>query len=200
MKEQFKAFRFLVSALAISAALSLVCFAQQTSGNQGNRVQVPKEISADKVAALVAEWTRAKDYTKEYLDAMPEDGIGFKPSPDIRSFGNQMVHLAGGFYFMTKPIFGIDAPYDPRKMEEMPELKKDKAALTKTVMDSYDLVIAQIKKLDAAKLDESITLFGIKMPRHIAIAKAFEHQTHHRGQTTIYLRLKGVKPPPEKLF
>jgi uncharacterized damage-inducible protein DinB len=32
------------------------------------------------------------------------------------------------------------------------------------------------------------------------LSKGFEHQTHHRGQTTIYLRLKGVKPPQEKLF
>jgi uncharacterized damage-inducible protein DinB len=30
--------------------------------------------------------------------------------------------------------------------------------------------------------------------------KAFEHQTHQRGQTTIYLRLKGVTPPAEALF
>ncbi|MBO0721263.1 MAG: damage-inducible protein DinB, partial [Blastocatellia bacterium] len=31
-------------------------------------------------------------------------------------------------------------------------------------------------------------------------AASFEHQTHHRGQTTIYLRLKGVTPPGEKLY
>ena len=30
--------------------------------------------------------------------------------------------------------------------------------------------------------------------------KAFEHQTHQLGQTTIYLRLKGVVPPAELLF
>nr|WP_324497299.1 DinB family protein [Haliscomenobacter sp.] len=30
--------------------------------------------------------------------------------------------------------------------------------------------------------------------------KAFEYQTHHRGQTTIYIRLLGIKPPNEKLF
>jgi hypothetical protein len=35
---------------------------------------------------LVAEWQRAKTYTKAYLDAMPEDGYAFKPTPDIRSF------------------------------------------------------------------------------------------------------------------
>jgi uncharacterized damage-inducible protein DinB len=30
--------------------------------------------------------------------------------------------------------------------------------------------------------------------------KAFEHQTHQRGQETVNLRLAGVKAPQEKLF
>ncbi|MDZ4709681.1 MAG: DinB family protein [Saprospiraceae bacterium] len=32
------------------------------------------------------------------------------------------------------------------------------------------------------------------------INKAFEHQTHHRGQCVIYLRLPGIEPPHELLF
>ncbi|HZJ61332.1 MAG TPA: DinB family protein, partial [Chitinophagaceae bacterium] len=28
----------------------------------------------------------------------------------------------------------------------------------------------------------------------------FEHQTHHRAQTTIYIRLMGLHPPQEQLF
>ena len=42
-------------------------------------------------AQLLTEWQRAKEYTKEYLDAMPEDGVGFKPTPEIRSFAEQML-------------------------------------------------------------------------------------------------------------
>jgi uncharacterized damage-inducible protein DinB len=38
------------------------------------------------------------------------------------------------------------------------------------------------------------------MSRQLAIEKCFEHQTHHRGQATTYLRLAGVVPPAEKLF
>jgi len=30
--------------------------------------------------------------------------------------------------------------------------------------------------------------------------KIFEHQTHHRGQTTIYIRLQNITPPNERLF
>ena len=39
-----------------------------------------------------------------------------------------------------------------------------------------------------------------EMSRGMALSKVFEHQTHHRGQTTVYIRLAGAKPPQEKLF
>ena len=47
---------------------------------------------------MVAEWQRAKTYTKAYLDAMPADGYSFKPTPEIRSFAEQMLHLATDNY------------------------------------------------------------------------------------------------------
>jgi hypothetical protein len=38
---------------------------------------------------------------KEYIEAMPEDALGFKPTPEIRSFAEQMLHLAGGNYMFA---------------------------------------------------------------------------------------------------
>jgi uncharacterized damage-inducible protein DinB len=203
MKQYIKAVRYLAGTVAITAAFALVCFAQQATGTRlaPAQAQAPKEVPSDRIAGLVAEWTRAKDYTKEYLDVMSEDGLGLKPTPDIRSFAEQMLHLTAGFYFFAKPVFGVDSPVaDVRGLEKVEKLNKSKAELTKAVMDGYDFVLAQIKTLTPAKLDETVTVFGTKMPRHVAIAKAFEHQTHHRGQTTIYIRMKGLKPPNERLF
>jgi uncharacterized damage-inducible protein DinB len=50
------------------------------------------------------------------------------------------------------------------------------------------------------KLAETTKIFNFEMTREVALSKAFEHQTHHRGQSTVYIRLKGLKPPNEKLF
>jgi hypothetical protein len=47
---------------------------------------------------IVKEWERAKAYTKEYLDAMPESGYAFKPTPEMRSFAEQMLHLTDTDY------------------------------------------------------------------------------------------------------
>jgi len=197
MKDHIRAFRYLASALAISAALSLVCFAQQASGVA---VQpVAKTAPADPIATLVADWTRAKDYTKEYLDAMPEDGLGLKPTPDIRSFAEQMLHLANANFAFASTATGAANPQQGKNLEKMDEYKT-KAGLTKIVMESYDFVINSVKGMDLKKMDEQVKFFGRDLTRAAALEKGFEHQTHHRGQTTIYLRLKGVKPPQEKLF
>ena len=45
---------------------------------------------------MIVDWERAKAYTKEYLDAMPEEGINFKPTQDIRSLAEQMLHMSQG--------------------------------------------------------------------------------------------------------
>jgi uncharacterized damage-inducible protein DinB len=200
MKNRFRAIRYLISSLAVSATISLVCFAQQAASSRPVQMQGAKEVSSDHVAALVAEWTRAKDYTREYIEVMPEDGLGLKPTPEIRSFAEQMLHLADGNYFFAKGVFGAETPAAAQGLEKKEDLKKSKAALQKAVADSYDFMIVQIKTMTPAKLDEQITVFQMKMPRYVAINKVFEHQTHHRGQTTIYIRLKGVKPPNERLF
>ncbi|MEY4609908.1 MAG: hypothetical protein RL246_227, partial [Bacteroidota bacterium] len=61
--------------------------------------------------------------------------------------------------------------------------------------------IAAIKNSSEDKWNEPIKLFGrFDATRLQAINKCFEHQTHHRGQTTVYIRLAGGTPPAEKLF
>lgn len=150
-------------------------------------------------AQLLTEWQRAKEYTKEYLDAMPEDGVGYKPTPEIRSFAEQMLHLANANYNFAALASGKTNPFQGKSLEKMDDLKT-KAALTKAVLDSYDFVIDAIKSLSDAQLSENVKMGQREMTRELTLAKAFEHQTHHRGQTTIYIRMKGVKPPNEKLF
>jgi uncharacterized damage-inducible protein DinB len=196
--------RYLVSALAVSAAFSLVCFAQQTAGGQGSKpapTPTPqlKDYPSSRIEGWVMEWTRARDYTKDYLDAMPADGYSLKPTPEIRSFAEQMLHLAAANFSFAVRFTGQTNPYQGKNLEKMEEIK-NKEGVTKVVLESYNLMIAGLKTLADAKLDEKLPLVGMNRPRSVALAEAFEHQTHHRGQTTIYLRLKGVTPPEENLF
>ena len=68
------------------------------------------------------------------------------------------------------------------------------------VMASYDYAIEAISKMDASKLGEKFKRGTFEFDRFTWISKAFEHQTHHRGQTTQYLRAQGLTPPQEMLF
>ena len=148
---------------------------------------------------LVAEFTRAKAYTKAYLDAMPEDGYALKPTPEMRTFAQQMLHLADGGYFLVGVATGKESPLGKDVSAEK-TVAQTKEATTKAVMDSYDYTIASLQAMTAAQLQETIDFAKQKVSRFAIFGKAFEHQTHHRGQTTVYLRLKGVTPPQEMLF
>lgn len=150
-------------------------------------------------ANMIVDWERAKAYTKEYLDAMPEDGINFKPMPDLRSFAEQMLHMSQGTVGVISIGTGADPIYQGKVLEKMEEFKK-KTALTNVVMECYDFAIQSIKNMDASKMDSVIKRGNYETDRFGWLNKAFEHQTHHRAQTTVYLRLKGIKPPNEKLF
>lgn len=148
---------------------------------------------------IVKEWERAKAYTKEYLDAMPESGYSLKPTPEMRSFAEQMLHLADANYGLVAAATGEKSPIEHGDVEKTSD--KTKENVTNKVMESYDFVINTIRKMTPAQLGEKIKLFDkFDLSRETALAKGFEHQTHHRGQTTVYLRLAGVKPPQEKLF
>jgi len=147
---------------------------------------------------LDATWKRAKKWTLDYVDAMPEDSLNFKPTPEIRSFAVQMLHLAFWNYGLAGWVAGKPNPFgkDQGNLESKSEYKT-KAALRKVVEQSYDFVIDAVAALDDAKLLEPVTYFNSKATRLLSLTTALDHQAHHRGQTTIYLRLKGITPPPE---
>lgn len=148
---------------------------------------------------ILKEWERAKAYTKEYLDAMPESGYALKPTPEMRSFAEQMLHLTDANYSFAAAVSGEKNPIGQGESEKTTD--KSKENVTKLVLAGYDFVINSIKKITPTQLNENIKLFGrLDMSRGTALAKCFEHQTHHRGQTTVYIRLAGAKPPQEKLF
>ncbi|WP_439555386.1 DinB family protein [Dyadobacter sp.] len=145
----------------------------------------------------VKDWERAKAYTKAYLDAMPEDGYAFKPTPEIRSFAGQMDHLADANIAFVAAATGKKGPLEG-SAEKMAD--QSKAAVTKAVLASYDFVITSLQGVNEADWNKSVKVFGRDITLGEAFEKAFEHQTHHRGQTTPYIRMKGATPPQEMLF
>ncbi len=151
-------------------------------------------------AQLLKDWERAKAYTKEYLDAMPKDKYGFRAQDSIRTFAQQMLHLSQGTVGLVNNGAGnARLAWGARPLEKTASAQTaDSVAYF--VMASYDYAIDAIKTMDASKFEEKVKRGNFDETRLAWIMKGFEHQTHHRGQATIYIRLLGIKPPNEKLF
>ena len=151
-------------------------------------------------AQMVQDWERAKVYTVDYLNTMPADKYGYKAVDSIRSFAQQMLHLAQGNVFLMSNASDIPPPSYMRANLEGSATAGKKDSVMYYVTNSYDYCINAVKNADMTKMGEKKKVFGTDQTRIAMIMKTFEHQTHHRGQVTIYIRLQGIKPPNERLF
>lgn len=149
---------------------------------------------------MTGDWVRAKAYTIEYLNTMPADKYSFKAVDSLRSFAQQMLHLATANVFLMSTA--TDQPPLPWTNFELENRKAAQSAdsVMYYVIASYDYCLNAVKNSDPGKWKEKKTVFGFEATKYAFMQKAFEHQTHHRGQTTIYIRLNNIKPPQEKLF
>ena len=178
--------RVKISLLILSVILSTAAFSQ---GNDSLKAQ------------LIQDWERAKAYTKAYLEAMPADKYSFRAVDSIRSFSELMLHLAQGNINLSSNGFGKERLFGTRLLEKSPTAQ-GKDSVMYFVMASYDYCIDGMKNMDPSRMDEVVksSRANLSATRRGWIMKAFEHQTHERGQCTIYIRLQGIRPPAEMLF
>lgn len=158
-------------------------------------------LSSDDIKAqLLKDWARAKAYTVDYLNTMPAGKYGFKATDSIRSFAQQMLHLAQGNLFLMSMATDQAPPAWAKSDLEHSATAQSKDSVMYYVTTSYDYCASAVKNLDVNKWGEKKKVFGNEETRFALVQKTFEHQGHHRGQTTIYIRLQGIKPPEERLF
>ncbi len=161
--------------------------------------------SMDHINLMVKDWERAKKFTQAYLDSSDDKMVAYKLSEKTpRTFGDQLLHLAEANYGLGQVATGKATDLGFGKLEKNPDIKT-KADLTKAVMASYDYVIEGLKGMNDKQLMDTCSVqlapnFKPTMTKGEMIYKLFEHQTHHRGQATQYLRAAGLTPPQEMLF
>jgi uncharacterized damage-inducible protein DinB len=148
---------------------------------------------------LLKDWERAKAYTVSYLNTVPPDKYSFRAQDSIRNFAQQMLHLAQSNVNIIAFVAG-----EPNIISN-PILENSKTAQSKDsvmyyVIASYDLFIDGIRKMNTRTFNEKVKFYDWEETKYVWLLKAFEHQTHHRAQTTIYIRLMGLHPPQEQLF
>jgi hypothetical protein len=123
-------------------------------------------------------------------EAMPAEKYGFKPSPEMNSFGHLMMHIAESNNTFCSKISGQAAP-DVKLSESDP---KDK--LVAAVKDSFAFCSTALAKVDDSKLGEQFMFFGNRpISRGGALVALGGSWTDHYATQAIYLRLNGILPP-----
>lgn len=149
---------------------------------------------------MIKDWMRAKDFTLAYVQAMPADKFAFKPVDSVQSFAQQMIHLAVVDMFLVSTASGTEPSLAGWADFGITTASQTKDSVIYYVTASYDYCVSTITALDPKVWSRKKKLSGKQKTSFELIENAFEHQSHHRGQTAIYLRLLGIVPPEANLF
>lgn len=143
------------------------------------------------IRSTVERLKNAKEYSIKMAEAMPAEKYDFKPTPSEMSFGGMLMHMAENLLYISTEFVSSDRG---RAMGAMPT-DSSKASVIKTLMAAYDNAIATVAALPKENLADSVAFFAGKLTKMQMINILSDHQTHHRGQLVVYLRLNGIVPP-----
>jgi len=121
---------------------------------------------------------------------MPEENYGFKPTPDVRSFGQLIGHVADAQYLFCSLAMGEKNP--------APGVEKSKTAKADLVQALQDAIAYCDKAYDGmtdARAAEVVKIFGRDGARLTTLTINTAHTDEHYGNIVTYMRLKGLVPP-----
>ena len=143
----------------------------------------------------------------EAAEAMPEDKFDFSPEKlnlpggdykGVRTFGEQLKHIAASNYLIWSPITG-EKPPDTVNDGKGPNTMKAKAEIIKYLKDSFAFGHKSVATLTSANLVEPITSGSGKPTTRLFLATfAPAHCFDHYGQMIEYLRMNGIVPPASR--
>lgn len=136
-------------------------------------------------------YDRVKKFLIGSAELMPADQYNYKPTPDVRSFGQLIGHVADSQW-----MFCGFADKKPPAKKASAEKLATKAELQKALNEAFaycDKVYAD--STDSALATEMIQMFGMKLPKYAALATNVAHDNEHYGNIVTYLRMKKLTPP-----
>lgn len=140
--------------------------------------------------AVKAQLAQIKAPIIRTAEKVGEDLYAFKPTPEVRSLGQLIGHIADGNY----GICGLASGMKPTT-SGIEKSTTSKAALQKALADSFVFCEQAIASMDEKKATETIKAFGSVQPRLMVLAFNNSHLNEHYGNLVTYMRLKGIVPP-----
>ena len=156
--------------------------------------------------SFAATLKNAKAYTLEVAEKMPAEDYAFKPHDSVRTFGEQMAHIAMSSKLLnTMFIKGENVDFNPvegAKMEKT--LGASKEECLKLLNANFDEIIATIEGMTEEQLQDTFVFAFAPNKPELTKEEGFlfirDHITHHRGQAITTLRIKGHSAPSYRPF
>ena len=129
----------------------------------------------------------------EAAASMLADEYAFKPTPQVRSFGELVGHVANANFFFCSQAKGERAP-----STENYEKATDKAVLVKALNESLAYCDDTYAMTTDANFNSLIKMAGPnagQAGRGAVLIFNTTHNNEHYGNFIVYMRLKGHVPP-----
>ncbi len=141
------------------------------------------------VGTLAGSLKEVGGYLTRSAELMPEADFAFRPTPEVRSFGQIIGHVAEVNYAVCSLVLGEKNPG-----EGIEKSRTTKAELVEAVRASFEYC-QRAYALGDAQAAGTVDLWGEPKPRLYALTLNLTHDWEHYGNVVTYLRLKGKVPP-----
>lgn len=143
-----------------------------------------------------------EDNLLRLADEMPADKYDFRPTDgafaDVRTFGEQVKHVATMIYMTAAIVLEEKSPYGPGTNDNGPDSIQGKEQIVEYLRESLAYARKAMGSLNEKnQLDLLKTYFG-PMPRVAVAAGIAYHSYDQYGQMVVYARMNGIVPPASR--
>ena len=138
-------------------------------------------------------WEQLTAYITTTAAELPESTYSYRPTPEVRSFGQLIGHVAGAQYLICAAALGEPE----RKEDEIEKTRSSKADLLAALKASTQYCGRAYQQTDRA-VQQSASLFGQERTRLYALVLNATHNGEHYGNLVTYMRLNGIVPPSSR--
>jgi hypothetical protein len=141
-------------------------------------------------ADVRTDYRSIRDYFIRAAEKMPESEYGFKPTPEVRTFAQQIGHVADDQYNLCAPAKGETRKETYRFIETSFSTKADLVSHLKAAFAYCDGAYDSLNDASGAKQSARSGKTNFEM-----LNWNLWHTWEHYGNIVVYLRIKGIVPP-----
>jgi hypothetical protein len=126
-------------------------------------------------------------------EELSEALYAYRPTPDVRSFGELIAHVAGSQKMFCAMALGDKVPGEA----DVEKTAKTKAAIVAALKESNTYCERAYGQSDDA-VKPMVDIFGQQQPRFYALIMNATHDGEHYGNIVTYMRLNKLVPPSSR--